>query len=94
MTQELDPKAEPPQTPRQRQMRIGRGIASLAYNKLMAQLQKEDTGIPPHDLARMITAGAQLERDAYTGLPTDIDAATELLERILNESVAPEQLEA
>lgn len=85
MTQESDqpqpPATQPPGGTRHRQMRLGRGLAAAAYNKLVAALQDPEAKISVGVLARIVRAGASIELNAQE-LPDDSEEAGEDLERV------------
>ena len=78
--------AQPAQSPRDRQVRLGGNLASYAYNELVARLQKQEAGLSGmtvEQLSRLMETGARIESAALLELPDDGDDALQDLERVL-----------
>jgi len=81
-----DARPRAPQSPRDRQVRLGGNLASYAYNELVARLQKQEagmSGMTVEQLARLMETGARIEANAVMELPDDGSDALDDLERIL-----------
>ena len=78
----------PAQSPRDRQLRIGANLSSLAYNELVSRLQKQEGGISAmsvDQLAQLMGLGARIEATALMELPDDGNDLAQDLERVLTE---------